>query len=251
MITTAFASFEANLRRGSNTWRARVLASTLVPVLYLVLLQTVFGGAVDSMGEERRLAVGVGLIVFFAAQASAVDSAIPIFSDLNWHRNLFAIRYTPTPPVSLVVGYAGYSSVRAGFIGLLLCTALLVQGAPVSASVLVTLAVSLLCGVIMTCIMVACAASVRSHFQIEGLQRVLPMLVLLTSGALFPIDRLPEVIHMVSFINPFFHGVELARTWLSPQDGVAVLVHTGVISCWLAGTLAVATRQLKRKLAYV
>lgn len=252
MIAVTLASFEANLARFGNIWKARLLASTVMPVLYLV----VFGSALGTFLPARppgdlsyHTYVGSGLVVFFAAQVGAVETGMPLFSDLNWHRNLHAVRYTPATAASILAGHLVYLALRVLQVSTVLLVAMFAYDRGLSPAAVGMLAVAVVCGTVMACVVGFFAASATSSFQIETVQRLLPIAALVTSGVLFPIGRLPGALRWAAEANPFYHGVQLSRALLGVPTG-AVLPHLAVIAGWLTVGFLATRARLGRKLRH-
>jgi ABC-2 type transport system permease protein len=73
---------------------------------------------------------------------------------------------------------------------------------------------------------------------------VMPMFFL--SGALFPLGNAPEIVRMISYIDPLTYAVEAMRFLLIGQSTMPIELSAGVMVVFFAITTAAATYLFNR-----
>jgi lipooligosaccharide transport system permease protein len=83
----------------------------------------------------------------------------------------------------------------------------------------------------------------------NGLFRFVIMPMFLFSGTFFPVTRLPEVVRVIAYATPLWHGVDLMRhLTLGTASLWPSLGHVAYLSLWVAGGLLLAARMYRRRL---
>jgi ABC-2 type transport system permease protein len=213
--------------------RARIAASLVFPILFLVIFGAGFGGIVGQMaGQVDLLTFMYPGIVAQAVLISSLFAGVSVVSDRE-SGFLREILVAPISRTGIVLGKAiGAAAVAmlqvvmllvlAPFVGVRLDPANLLQLVPI------VLILSLVLSGIG--ILIASFAPTQQGFQLFMQMLVFPMIFL--AGVFFPIDSVPTWMQILSKVNPATYGVDAIRQVFlgsgpaSAGLGVSVLGHT-------------------------
>lgn len=191
--------------------RTRILSGLIQPVLFLIVLGYGMGGLVGSVGGfDFKKFVFPGIMAM-----SVVTTAIFSGMSIVWDREFGFLRemlVAPTSRASLALGKtAGGATVAAvqGTIMLALAPLIGVRLTPLL--VLEIIGLELLMAIALT----AFGVFVASHIErMEGFQVVMQMLLfpmIFLSGALFPLNKLPGWLNVLTHVNPLTYAVAPLR----------------------------------------
>lgn len=192
--------------------RARVLGSLGQPLLFLVALGFGFGPVFAKAGQGNYLQYLVPGIIAQSVLFSSVFSGIEII----WDRQFGFLKETLVAPVSrfsIMVGRTLGGATVAVMQGLIVFVFSLLLGfRPISVwHVLVGILFMSVIAIMFTAFGTA-IASVLSDFQ--GFQLVLNFLVFplfFLSGALYPLNGIPQFLAVLTKVNPLSYGVDALR----------------------------------------
>ena len=198
--------------------KARIFASLGQPLLFLFVLGT-------ALSPNFTGPAGVGFSQFIFPGIIAMTVLFTsIFSAISivWDREFGFLKEVLVAPVSrwaIVVGKAAGGSTVAVMQGcLMLCLAPLV-GVKLSVLIVVeSILAMFIIALAITGLGIVIAARMK---EMEGFQMVVNFVIMpifFLSGALFPLDRLPEWLTILTRLDPLTYGVDLLR-------GVMIDVH--------------------------
>src|ERR1039458_6034508 len=202
--------WERELIRYMRT-RTRILSGLIQPVLFLFVLGYGMSGLVGTTGGFNFRQFVYPGVVAMSVVMTAIFSAISIV----WDREFGFLREMLVAPVSrtaLVLGKtAGGATVAAaqGTIMLVLAPFVGVRLTPLL--VVEVIGLELLMAVALTAFGVFVASRIQ---KMEGFQVVMQMLLmpmLFLSGALFPLNNLPNWLAVITRVNPLTYAVDPLR----------------------------------------
>lgn len=191
--------------------RTRILSGLIQPVLFLIVMGYGMGGLVGSTdGFNFKKFVFPGILAM-----SVVTTAIFSGMSIVWDREFGFLRemlVAPTSRASLALGKtAGGATVAAIQGTIMLILAPLVGVSLTAILVLEIIGLELLMAIALT----AFGVFVATHIErMEGFQVVMQMLLfpmIFLSGALFPLNRLPGWLSVITHINPLTYAVAPLR----------------------------------------
>jgi ABC-2 type transport system permease protein len=192
--------------------RLRILTSLMQPFLFLFVLGTGLSklASAGTHGVNLKTFVYPGVLcmaVMFTAMFSAAS--------LVWDREFGFLREMMVAPVrrsSLVLGKCLGGGTVAGFQGVIvLCLAGLV-GVPYSAGLLAAVfGVQLLLAFTITAFGVMVAARVEQMQSFMALMQMAIMPMFFLSGALFPVQGLPQWLSILNRLDPLTYAVDPIR----------------------------------------
>ena len=199
--------------------KARMISSFGQPILFLFVLGT-------ALSPSFRGPIGVHFTEFiFPGILTMTILFTSIFSAVSivWDREFGFLKEVLVAPVSrwsIVVGKALGGATVAMFQGALMLSLAPLVGVKLSLIiVLYSLVTMFLIAFAMTTLGIVIAARMK---EMEGFQMIVNFLIMpifFLSGALFPLDRLPRWLTVLTRVDPLTYGVDLLR-------GIMINIHT-------------------------
>jgi ABC-2 type transport system permease protein len=192
--------------------RSQIIASLGQPMLYLLVLGFGLGPVFQKAGQGSYLqfvAPGViGMSVLFTSIFSGIG--------LLWDRQFGFLKETlvaPVPRVMVMIGNILGGATVAIIQGVLVLIACLVFGfRPESWT---SLPLALLFMILTAIVFSGLGMAIGSVLQdMKGFQLVMNFLVMpifFLSGALYPLDNLPTVLHFITRLDPLSYGIDGLR----------------------------------------
>lgn len=210
--------------------RSRILGSLGQPVLFLVALGFGLGPMYAKAGGGNYLQFLAPGVISMSILFTAIFSGIEII----WDRQFGFLKETmvaPVPRIVIMLGRTVGGATVATMQGLIVFAITLIAGfRPESIAMLpAALLVMFLIAILFTALGTA-IASVLEDFQ--GFQLIMNFLVMpmfFLSGALFPLDGLPQVISFITRINPLTYGVDALRATLIGASHFSVMFDMGIL----------------------
>jgi lipooligosaccharide transport system permease protein len=255
-IVYTLRAFERALIVYRRVWRGTLFISFLAPVLYLAAIGLGLGGYVSGStaaslpGGSYLAFLAPGLVAAQAMNVASFECAYPVLGQILWNGSFGAMLATPMRVRNILTAHLAYVSFRV----VLTCAAFLVVVALVGAApsfdrMLGLLAIAVLTGLAFAGPITAYSALLRTDTPFAYMFRFVITPLYLFSGTFFPIDRLPEFLRPVAYATPLYHGVDLARQLaVGGGDLQGALGHVGVLLVYIAIGIAVAGRNLQRRL---
>jgi ABC-2 type transport system permease protein len=207
--------------------KSRIVGVLLTPILFWIVLGFGFGesfktvqGGVEVSYLEYFFPGIVTLVILFAA----VFSNISLIEDRN-EGFLQSVLIAPISSVSIVSGKVAGGVIIALFQGMLLYFV-----SPFAGIILNPISFSLF---LLSCALTASALSALGFFlawkinSVQGFHSIMNVGLIplwLLSGAVFPIDNSPGIIHYIMIVNPLSYGVGLIKYSLY-ADTVSILTE--------------------------
>jgi ABC-2 type transport system permease protein len=209
--------------------KARIFASLGQPVLFLFVLGTALSPSFAGPGGLKFSEFIFPGIISMTVLFTSVFSAMSIV----WDREFGFLKEVLVAPVSrwaIVVGKALGGSTVAVLQGcLMLLLAPLVDVRLSFLIVLQSVVVMFLIAFMITGLGIMIAARMK---EMEGFQMVVNFLIMpifFLSGALFPLDRLPPWLTLLTRLDPLTYGVDLLRRVMLGVNVFHPLISLGVI----------------------
>lgn len=195
--------------------KPRVLGSLGQPLLFLIAFGFGFGPIFQKAGGGNYIEFLAPGIIAMAVLSSAIFSGIEII----WDRQFGFLKETMVAPVSrfwIMVGRTLGGATVAFLQGIIVFVLALIMGFQPNFSMLLVAGVFMaLIAILFTAIGTA-LASVLEDFQ--GFQLIMNFLVMplfFFSGALFPLNGLPDFLVTITALNPLTYGIDGLRASLS------------------------------------
>ncbi|MDD5382206.1 MAG: ABC transporter permease [Candidatus Margulisbacteria bacterium] len=230
------------LRDLKHYWydKTRIIASLGQPLLFLFVLGTAlspsFKGPVGVNFSEFIFPGIISMTVLFTSIFSAVS--------IVWDREFGFLKEVLVAPVSrwtIVIGKALGGSTVAVIQGCIMLLLAPLVGVKLSVLIVIqAVLIMFLIAVAITGLGITIAARMK---EMEGFQMVVNFLIMpifFLSGALFPLDQLPDWLAFLTRIDPLTYGVDLLRGVILGVSAFPPALSLTVILCFTFVMFAVA-----------
>lgn len=252
MLQPALAVLEYNLATYRRVWKASVLSSFALPLLFLVGMGVSVGTYVDARGAldtDYLDFIAPGLLMSTALQVAVGESTWPVFGSFTWTRVYHSMLATPVRIRDVLAGGLAFVLVRVALASIGFLVVMLLFGAVHSWQAVFALPVCVLLGLAIAAPCFAYAASVKADGMFAVLLRfgIIPMT--LFAGVFFPVESLNPVPRALAYASPLYHGVELGRaSTLGIETAWGWPTHVAYLLLWCVGGTWLALHRFTRKL---
>jgi ABC-2 type transport system permease protein len=226
--------------------KSRIVSSLAMPIIWLALLGNALGGMFEGtetfpegMNYVQFIAPGIiGMTILF----TSVFAGVSIIFDREFGF-LKEILVAPVSRLSIVMGKAFGGTTTAMIQGMIMFVLALLLGVNFSSEFgiflgfLIAVVFMFLIGLSFVSLGIAIASKIES---MEGFQMIMSFLVMpmfFLSGALYPLDTLPDWLRVLTYIDPLTYGIDGLRGAIQGTDVAhfPILVDLGVLSlfCFL------------------
>lgn len=213
-MNTIYILWLRQLKRYSRS-RARIIGSMGQPFLFLVALGFGLNPIYKKAGEGNYIEFLAPGIIAMGVLFSAVFSGIEII----WDRQFGFLKETlvaPTSRIYIMIGRTLGGATVASFQGIITLLLSLVVGFRLQSLGLlpVTFAFIFLVALLFTAFGTAIASVLEDMQGFQLIMNFLVMPLFFLSGALFPLQGLPEALKIVAQVDPLSYGVDALRMTL-------------------------------------
>jgi ABC-2 type transport system permease protein len=215
--------------------RSRLVASIFTPLLWLFVIGSGFGSTTAYSDQDYMIFIFPGIVCM-----SVIFSSVFYGSYIIWDRKFDFLKSVMVAPVNRGIVFAGKTvggmsnSLVQVFILLIVGALIGIQFTPLS--LLQTVAVVLLFSFALTSLGLALGSYMHS---LEGFQMIVSFVVLplfFLSGALFPLDNLPEWLLISTMLNPATYAVDALRSAILELGGSYPFeIDVGILMAFTAG----------------
>lgn len=222
--------------------RSRMIGSLGQPLLFLVALGFGFGPIFEKAGQGNYMQFITPGIIAMGILFTAVFTGIEII----WDKQFGFLKETMVAPISrlqIMVGRTLGGATVATIQGIIVFTLTLLIGfRPVSMALI---PVAVLFMFLIALAFTALGTAIASLLDdMQGFQLIMNFVVMPTfflSGALFPLQGLPEAIGLVAKADPLTYGIDGLRGVLTNTSHFGLHVDLAVLSIMVAVLVAVGS----------
>jgi len=237
--------------------KSRIITSLAMPIIWLALLGSAIGTMVKGssslplgMSYVQYIAPGIiGMTILF----TSIFSGVSIIFDREFGF-LKEILVAPVSRLSIVIGKAFGGTTTAMIQGMIMFFLALLMGVKFTSEFgsglgfVMTVIFMFLIGLSFVSLGIAIASKIES---MEGFQMIMSFLIMpmfFLSGALYPINTLPEWLKALTYIDPLTYGIDGLRYSIqgSSVAQFPILLDFGVLLGFCCLTLIVGTYLFKR-----
>ncbi len=213
-MSTIYILWLRQLKRYSRS-RARIIGSLGQPLLFLVALGFGLNPIYRKAGAGNYLEFLAPGVIAMGVLFSAVFSGMEII----WDRQFGFLKETlvaPTSRIYIMIGRTLGGATVASFQGIITLLLSLLVGFKLQSTGLLplTLVFIFLVALLFTAFGTAIASVLEDMQGFQLIMNFLVMPLFFLSGALFPLQGLPEALKIVAQIDPLSYGVDALRTTL-------------------------------------
>jgi lipooligosaccharide transport system permease protein len=246
---------ETDLVAYRRTWRASVLSSFVLPILFVIGFGISVGSYVDRGGQLGSVHyldfIVPGMLASTALQVAFGESAWPVMSKFQWIRTYHAMVASPLRVVDIVGGDLLFLLLRIISTAAVFLLVTSLFGAVHSWWAITVLPVSGLLGVAIAGPVFAFAARVEQDGYFPLLMRLVVIPMSLFAGVFFPVSQLPGTVRWLAYVSPLWHAVTLCRAATLPGfavSGWAVVGHLAYLAAWAGVGFWLALASFRRRL---
>jgi lipooligosaccharide transport system permease protein len=239
-----------------RTWKASVVSSFLVPLLYIVAMGVLLGGFIK--GDPSKLEGATSYLAFVApgmvaAQAMSTvfgEVTYPVMGMIKWQRIYYSMIASPLTVGDIVFAQLGFIVFRVATVSAVFLAVMSPFGVFSSVwGVVVAFFAQLLIGLAFATPIFALTAAMKDESAFSLVFRLGMIPLFLFSGAFFPITNLSVVMEWFARVTPLWHGVDLTRMLvLGHVDVSMALVHVAYLGVLAAAGWWLAVHNLQKRL---
>lgn len=237
--------------------KSRIITSLAMPIIWLALLGTAIGTMVEG---SSRLPLGMNYVQYIAPGIigmtilfTSIFSGVSIIFDREFGF-LKEILVAPVSRLSIVIGKAFGGTTTAMIQGMIMFFLALLMGVKFTSELgsvlgfVITVIFMFLIGLSFVSLGISIASKIES---MEGFQMIMSFLIMpmfFLSGALYPINTLPNWLKVLTYIDPLTYGIDGLRYSIqgSSVAQFPILLDFGVLLGFCCLTLIVGTYLFKR-----
>ncbi|MEM4359230.1 MAG: ABC transporter permease [Candidatus Bilamarchaeaceae archaeon] len=210
--------------------KSRVIGSLGMPFFMLAILGTGLNNAISIPGMEGNYIAFItpGILSMVLLFASVFSGGIVIID-----RQFGFLKETLVAPVkrtSIVIGKALGGATAAVLQGIIMLGIAMLLGVSISfANALLALFVMLLISFGFVALGIAIASVMEDMHGFQLIMNFLVMPMFFLSGALFPLNSAPEIVRIVSHIDPLTYAVEALRYLLMGSSMIPIALSMAVL----------------------
>jgi len=239
-----------HIRVYNSSFFSNALPPFLEPLIFLVGLGLGFGSYIQDMGSVNYLLfLASGIIVTSSMYTAAFECTYGTFIRLEFDRVYDGMLGAPISPNNLILGEILFAGTKGLFFSLAVLMVTWVAGIiDYPLSFMATL-IGFICGIMFATLSLLITSFVKNinHFNFYFTGLLSPMFFF--SGAVFPLENLPQAMQWVAEAIPLTHVVRMARAFCIPGQLDLYLLND-LLYCtvfiMLTGYLAI--RRIKRRL---
>ncbi|MGF6508933.1 ABC transporter permease [Paraburkholderia sp. 32] len=254
------AALPANVWNWVAVWRhnylawkkvafASILGNLADPMIYLFGLGFGFGimvGRVDGASYIAFLAAG--MVATSAMTSATFETIYAAFSRMHVQRMWEAILCTRLTLGDIVLGELAWAATRAFFAGIAVMVVATVLGYAAWSSILYALPAIALTGLAFASLAMILTALAPSHDYFVFYQTLVLTPMVLLSGVIFPISKLPAAFCDVARFLPLAHSVDLIRPAMLGRPAGSVALHIGALCICTVLPFFLSVALLRRRL---
>jgi lipooligosaccharide transport system permease protein len=178
------------------------------------------------------------------------ESTYPVMAGIRWLKTYVAMVFSPLDPRHVATGQLLWTGARVTVGALVFLAVMVVFGATDVPHALLMLPVAVLTGLAFAAPIQAFSAAQTNDAPFATLFRFVIMPMFIFSGTFFPISQLPDLLQVVAFATPLWHGVNLARGLaLGTLDPAMALIDAAYLSVFVVVGLWWSFRTFSARLA--
>ncbi len=208
--------------------KERIISSLTMPIFWLLI----FGGSMRS-------SIDIGPVDYNSFIAPGVIAMSILFTSIMsgisviWDRELGFMKemlVSPISRLSIVIGKALGTATTAIIQGTMVMLIAILLGLKISLmTFLLVIPIMLLISIGLVGIGISIGSLMNN---VEGFQLIMNFIVMpmfFLSGALFPINNLPSILRLITYLNPLTYGVELLRYTIVGISNIPFIINFLVV----------------------
>jgi lipooligosaccharide transport system permease protein len=234
-----------------RTWKLNILPNFFEPLLYLVSIGVGVGAYVSEMGGTSYVQfLAPGLVAVAAMNGASFEVTYNAFVRMNFEKTYESMLTTPIQPEDVLLGEILWAVTRASIYGGCFFLVLAAAGLAPLPAALWALPVIPLTGLLFAALGIAFSLRIPNIDLFSFYFTLFLTPLFLFSDVFFPLEeRLAGAWLQVAEALPLLHPVRLMRAAFAGEARAILLWDVAYVLALSAGLLALAARQVRRRLA--
>jgi lipooligosaccharide transport system permease protein len=238
-----------DLRVFSKVWKGALLPQFIDPLFYLLAMGFGLGTYLATVnGIPYKQFVGPGLMGSAVMWAASFETTWNIFFKMEETRLYDAVLSTPVEVQDLVLGEVTWAATRATVYGTVFLLIVTAFGLVDSAWAVLTPLFLALGGACFGMLGLTFTSLIKTMDWYSFYYTLFITPLFLFSGIFYPLDRLPDWVHVAAWFTPLYHLVEITRGLALGPDGWAILGNAAWLTLIIAALFVVPARAMRRRL---
>jgi lipooligosaccharide transport system permease protein len=248
-LESAFRLWQRNASIYRRTYKMNLLPNFFEPVIYLLAMGLGLGRYLSSVQGVKYIDfIAPGLVATSAMFGTSFEVTFNCFVKMQFGRVYEAATATPLSIEDVGLGELMWGTTRATIYGVVFFLIAALFGIVHSGmAVFVPIAVVLI-GLMFSVIGLAFTAVIPliDYFTYYWTLFITPMFMF--AGIFFPLNRLPDWIHVLAWFMPLYHAVNLVRALTLTGDAGSALASAAWVVVLTGGLLVLPLNLLHRRL---
>ena len=230
-------------------WKATTFSSIVQPTIYLLAFGLGIRAFIPQIAGVSYVAyVSTGVVATAVLFSSAFPGMFNTFVRWQFQRTYDAMLAAPVDVEELITAEVLWVSIRAGVYGVAPLIVGFFFGLEPAWGMLLVPLIGFVTGFGFCSFGVAIAAVAKTIDNFNYVTSAVLTPMFLVAGTFFPVEKLPEGVRQVAYINPLYHCVQLIRNACFGELGPADLGHAAVLIGFALLMWRLAISQLGRRL---
>jgi len=226
---------------------SRIIGSLGQPLLFLLVFGFGFGSIFQKAGQGNYIQFLAPGIIMMSVLFTAVFSGI----DLIWDRQFGFLKETmvaPVPRWHIMLGKTLGGATVASFQGIIVLVMSLLVGFRIDNLLMLPVAALFvfLVALLFTALGIAIASTLEDMQGFQLIMNFLVMPIFFLSGALFPLEGLPQALAVITRLDPLTYGVDGIRHALIGTGAFGIPIDLAVVIVIATVLLGVGTYLFER-----
>ena len=248
-VPAATRVWRRNLKVFSKVWKGALLPQFFDPLFYLLALGFGLGTYLATVnGIPYKQFVGAGLISSAVMWAASFETTWNIFFKMEETRLYDSVLSTPVEVQDLVLAEIAWAATRAVIYGTSFTVIVAAFGLVDSPWAVLTPLFLALGGACFGMLGLTFTSLIRTMDWYSFYYTLFITPLFLFSGIFYPLNRLPEWVHVVAWCTPLYHLVEITRGLVLGPDALSVLGNALWLLVVIVALFVVPVRALRRRL---
>ncbi|WP_404926279.1 ABC transporter permease [Mesorhizobium sp. ORM16] len=240
-------------RRNYLAWKkvafVAILGNLADPMIYLFGLGTGLGIMVGRVDGAPYIAfLAAGMVGVGAMTASTLETLYAAFARMHSQRTWEAMLYTHVTLGDIVLGELAWAATKAFLAGMAITIVTAALGYTAWPSVLYALPFIALTGFVFASLAMVVTALSPSYDYFVFYQTLILTPMLFLSGAVFPLNQLPDTFQQIARCMPLAHAIDLIRPVMLDRPIGGIALHIGVLGLYALLPFFLSMALLRRRL---
>ena len=248
-MTPTIAIFKRHLQVFRRTWWTNTIFNFIEPFLYLAAMGFGLGAFVPEMeGVSYLQFIAPGMVASSAMWAATFECTYASFIRLHFQKTFHAMLASPLTISNVVAGEVLFGVFKNVVFGIVILGVITGIGQVQSYWALLIPPFLILPGMVFS-IMALAYTGLVTH--IDYMNYYITLLITpayLFSGIFFPVSSMPDILQVVTWVNPLYHSVEVCRALVLGRVSLSLAWHAGALLLLSAVLVALPVRLLKKRL---